>query len=77
MKIKQIPVFFSEDEERLLSLDAEKACRRPKDHVRYIVLSSLGLINDGSPKSSKTADQTCEVSQAKQVSSGFAGIVNS
>lgn len=46
MIIKRVPCILSEDEERVLNLAAAKACRRPKEHVRYIVLNALCLIDE-------------------------------
>jgi hypothetical protein len=49
---------------------AIQECRHPKEQARYILQTAL-------LGHSKTADSTCLVSQANQVRSGFAGVVNS
>jgi len=42
----KIIVPISESEEEALRQAASWSCRRPKDHARYIILKSLGLVTD-------------------------------
>ena len=44
MNYTKLSIPLSEQEQRALKMAASKACRRPRDHVRFIVLSALGVI---------------------------------
>lgn len=65
---KQISIYLPEPEARALINLAANECRRPNEQARHILRQAL-LGN------SKTADSNCEVSQAKQLRSGFAEVV--
>lgn len=43
MSYKTVNVPLSDQEEEALRIAASKACRRPRDQVRYILLQALGL----------------------------------
>lgn len=53
MSYKRITIPLSEDEQRLLRMAASRECRRPHDHVRYIVLSALGLTDNSVNEATK------------------------
>lgn len=58
MDIKRITIPLSAEEYELLKESASKVCRRPKDHVRYIILRSLGIMsNNESPSPKKKSDK--------------------
>lgn len=54
MSYNKIIVPLSVDEENLLRIAASQSCRRPKDHARYIILKSLGLVGDDGSSSVQT-----------------------
>lgn len=58
MSYNRITVPLSEHEEDMLRTAASRACRRPRDHARYIILKSLGLVNDDAPKPEINTRQT-------------------
>lgn len=72
MSYNKIIVPLAEWEEDLLRKAASQACRRPKDHARYVILKSLGLVADDghSPENSKIAS----VKVATTTTGDFAGI---
>ncbi len=43
-KIIRYPL--NETEDRILRMEAEKACRRPEQHARYLLRRALGLTNE-------------------------------
>ncbi len=43
---KQLSFYLDETAYRKLYAVSRAECRRPRDHVRYIILSSLGLFTD-------------------------------
>jgi hypothetical protein len=54
MAYKTISVAFSDDELRQLRSVAARNFRRPRDHLRYIILSNLGM-GDQFPDNNKPA----------------------
>jgi len=71
MNYTKLSIPLSEQEQRALKMAASKACRRPRDHVRFIVLSALGVVE---PSAEITKPASLSVSQDGQAS-GF-GIGN-
>lgn len=54
---KQIIVNLNEDEARQFCAFANKQCRHPHEQARYVILKSLGLVDDGpSPKMNNRRD---------------------
>ena len=53
MSYNRITVPLSESEEEALRRVASMSCRRPRDHARYIILKSLGLVTDDGPSPKK------------------------
>jgi len=46
MEIKRVSIPLSIDEMNLLKRAAQNNCRRPQDHVRWLVLNSLNLLTE-------------------------------
>jgi hypothetical protein len=46
MSFKRITIPLSEKEQEVLRAAASRACRRPHDHARFIILKALGLVTD-------------------------------
>lgn len=71
---KQLTIYLNEQEIKRLAEIAAKECRSSQDRARYILLSTLGLVdnqNQENPTNSKSV--TSKVSEAEQVNA-FAGI---
>lgn len=56
MNYTKLSIPLSEQEQRALKMAASKACRRPRDHVRFIVLSALGVIEPSAEMSQPVID---------------------
>lgn len=79
MAYKLISVPLAEHEIEQLQELARQNFRRPRDHVRYLVLNALGMTtssNDSTTCSENSKTPTGLVSEAETVSA-FAGITNS
>lgn len=65
---KQIS-FYLDDETAVKRLmeRAERECRRPNDHARYVILKSLGLAADDGPADKQMKNSDALVSQAGRV----------
>jgi len=46
MNTKIIRYPLNEVEDRLLTIEAEKACRRPEQHARWLLRQALGIASD-------------------------------
>lgn len=44
MSYNRVTIPISKEEEDILKIAASIACRRPRDHARYLLLRGLGLI---------------------------------
>lgn len=66
MPYKSISVPLSENEIQKLQESARRNFRRPRDHIRYILLSSLGMVDTANNTVSTNDKSAPEVLQAKQ-----------
>lgn len=58
MAYKTISIPLSDDELQALTRAASQECRKPRDHIRYVLLSGLGLTRQGATKNKPVSAQT-------------------
>lgn len=70
MNTKIIRYPLNEVEDRILRIEAEKACRRPEQHARWLLRQALGIASD----QPSTDDQKSNAGRTRQDSLASAAL---
>lgn len=60
MSYNRITIALSKEEIEVLRQSASRECRRPREHARYILLSSLGLMTTNNNQSINAGSDTTQ-----------------